>query len=96
MKKAPVRSTVPAAGVMATSPDTAPVQTPTVVGFLLCIQSMAIHVRAATHVARWVTRKALAAMPSACRPLPALKPNQPSHRKAVPMKTNVMLCGSRG
>ena len=96
MQTAPRTLTVPAAGVMATSPATAPVHTPTVVGFLLCTQSISIHVIAATQVAKCVTRKALAAIPSACRPLPALKPNQPSHRKAVPMNTKVTLCGLIG
>ena len=51
IQNAPSRSTVPAAGVIATSPATAPVHAPTVVGFLLHIQSIAIQVTAATAVA---------------------------------------------
>ena len=96
IKNAPSKSTVPAAGVIATNPATAPVQAPTVVGFLLQIQSIAIQVTAATAVAICVTMNALAARPSAASPLPALKPNQPSHRKEVPRNTNVMLCGVIG
>ena len=91
MQKAPKISVLPAAGVMATSPATAPVQAPTVVGFLFTIQSMSIQVVAAAAVAIWVTRKALAARPSAARPLPALKPNHPNQRNDIPMNTKVML-----
>lgn len=76
---------------MATNPATAPVQAPTVVGFLFTIQSMSIQVVAAAAVAIWVTRKALAARPSAARPLPALKPNHPNQRNDIPMNTKVML-----
>ena len=61
MQKAPKISVLPAAGVMATSPATAPVQAPTVVGFLFTIQSISIQVVAAAAVAIWITRKALAA-----------------------------------
>ncbi|CCY66268.1 uncharacterized protein BN467_00715 [Prevotella sp. CAG:1124] len=93
---APSRSVEPAAGVMATSPATAPVHAPTVVGFLLHSQSMAIHTTAAVAVAICVTRNALAAIPSAASPLPALKPNHPSQRNDMPMNTNVMLCGVMG
>ena len=75
---------------------TAPVQAPMVVGFLLQSQSMTIHVIAAIAVATWVTRKAFAASPSAASPLPALKPNHPSHRNEVPMKKKVTLCGVMG
>ena len=96
MAKAPSRSTVPAAGVMATSPATAPVQVPTVVGFLFTSQSMVSHVIAAAAVAICVTRKALASRASAARPLPALKPNHPSHKNEVPKNTNIMLCGVMG
>ena len=91
MQKAPKISVLPAAGVMATKPATAPVQAPTVVGFLLTIQSMSIQVVAAAAVAIWVTRKALAARPSAANPLPALKPNHPSQRNDIPINTKVML-----
>ena len=44
MAKAPSMSVEPAAGVIATSPATAPVQAPTVVGFLLHNQSITIQV----------------------------------------------------
>ena len=67
-----------------------------VVGFLLHIQSMTIQVIAAVAVAICVTIKALAASPSAHSPLPALNPNQPSHKNEVPMNTKVTLCGVMG
>ena len=91
MQKAPKISVLPAAGVMATKQATAPVQAPTVVGFLFTIQSMSIQVVAAAAVAIWVTRKALAARPSAAKPLPALNPNHPNQRNDIPMNTKVML-----
>ena len=81
---------------MATKPATAPVQAPTVVHFLLTTQSMAAQVTAAMHVAICVTKNALAARPSAAKPLPALNPNQPSQSNAVPKKTKGMLCGVMG
>ena len=96
MAKAPRMSVEPAAGVMATSPATAPVHAPTVVGFLLHVQSIIIQVTAAVAAATCVTRKALAASPSAPSPLPALNPNHPSQRNDMPMNTNVMLCGMMG
>src|SRR5574344_770952 len=93
---APSTPTEPAAGVMATKPATAPVHTPTVVGLRLTLQSMHIHVTAATHVARCVTRNAFESSPSAVSPLPALNPNHPSHKKAAPINTNVTLWGDMG
>ncbi len=33
---------------------------------------------------KWVAANALAAMPSAARALPALKPNQPTHNSPAP------------
>lgn len=91
MANAPTRSVEPAAGVIATNPATAPVHAPTVVGFLLHIQSIAIQVTAAAAAATCVTRKALAASPSAANPLPALNPNHPSHKNDVPINTIVTL-----
>ena len=79
--KAPVVSTKPEAGVIATKPATAPVHIPTTEGFPCILQSIIAHVKAAIAEAICVTRKALAAKPSAAKPLPALNPNQPNHNK---------------
>ena len=40
-----------------------------------------------------VATKALEALPSAAKALPALKPNQPTHNRAAPMVVYVKLCG---
>src|ERR1035437_6063801 len=90
---APVKSTKPAAGVMATNPATAPVEIPTSVDLRSMIQSMIAQVSAAVAAAMCVTRNALTDNPSAAKALPALKPYQPNHRKAAPITTNGMLWG---
>ena len=58
--------TNPAAGVIATSPATAPVTTPNIVGFPFHSQSISAQLRPAAAAAVFVTTKALAA--SAARP----------------------------
>src|SRR4030042_5350184 len=77
-------STKPEAGVMATSPATAPAPTPNTLAFFVCHQLNSIQVRAAAAAATCVTTKALIARPFAARALPALKPNQPNQRRATP------------
>ena len=42
----------------------------------------------------FVTKNALIAKPSAARPEPALKPNQPNQSKEAPRITNGTLCAS--
>ena len=83
--------TKPDAGVMATSPATAPEANPRVVGFFRMIFSQIIHERAAVPVAIWVAKKAYAAVPLAAAALPALKPNQPNHRIPAPSMVMVRL-----
>src|SRR5256885_1355000 len=73
--------TNPDAGVMATSPATAPEIAPSAVGLPLCSHSKMVHPRAAVAVAKWVLMKALVASGPALRALPALKPNQPTHSR---------------
>ena len=90
---APMALTDPEAGVIATSPATAPVITPRSVGFESRIQSIRPQAQAAAAVATWVTTKALAAEPSAATALPALKPNQPNQSKPVPSTAKGRLCG---
>src|SRR5262249_34470753 len=68
----------PAAGVMATSPATAPDAAPRTVGFPRVAHSANIHPRVAAAAAVFVVTKAPTASPLAPSALPALKPNQPT------------------
>src|SRR5215470_1833068 len=83
MITAPLGATYPQAGVITTRPATAPEQNP----------SMA-HVNEATAVASVVVMNAFAAIPSAARALPALKPYHPTQSKPVPTMQSTMLCGA--
>src|SRR5215470_13761042 len=92
MAKAPTGPTKPEAGVMATSPATAPEQMPTTVGLPFSAHSTSIQVKAATAVAICVTSIAMPACIPAVTAEPALKPNQPTHSREAPMKVSTMLC----
>src|SRR5438093_11613980 len=81
---AALASTYPEAGVMATSPATAPAAAPITLGRFWCIQLTVTHVRAAIAAAVLVTTKALTASPPDDRALPALKPNHPNHSSPAP------------
>src|SRR3972149_6133856 len=70
-------ATKPEAGVMATSPATAPEAAPRTVGLPFAIHSANIQERAAAAVAVLVTTKALVAKLPAPKALPAMKPNHP-------------------
>ena len=96
MTNAPVMPTKPEAGVMATSPATAPEAMPSTEGLPLTSHSVNIHDRAATAVASWVTTIAMPARPSAATAEPALKPNQPTQSNAAPVTVSVKLCGGIG
>src|SRR6188768_4276702 len=85
--------TKPAAGVMATSPTTAPIQNPSADGFLPRVASNKIQARPAAAEAVFVVAKAEAANGPAPKALPALKPNHPNHSKPVPSNTKGMLAG---
>ncbi len=85
--------TKPAPGVIATRPATAPVATPSIVGLPPWRHSTIIQETAAAEAAVFVVTKALAAAPSAAKALPALNPNQPTHRRAAPVTVNGKLCG---
>ena len=91
MITAGVGPTKPDAGVMATSPATAPEQMPITVGLPFMIHSTTIQVKPAVAVAVWVTSMAM----PACRPAvtadPALKPNQPTHSKEAPIMVSTTL-----
>ena len=69
---------------MQTKPATAPEQAPSTVGLLRVNHSTSGQASAPAAAAKWVAAKALAAMPSAAKALPALKPNQPTHSSAAP------------
>ena len=49
----------------------------------------------AVAAATCVVTKAFPASPSAARALPALKPNQPNHNRAVPIMVMGRLCGKK-
>src|ERR671920_1380319 len=91
-----IGDTKPDAGVMATSPATAPEAAPTVEGLPVCAHDTRAHVTAAMPVAICVATNALLALLAAAPAEPALKPNQPTHRRAAPKTTSDMLCGSIG
>src|SRR5512139_73532 len=93
MRMADIGPTNPDPGVMATSPATAPLAAPRVVGLPRWVHSTTSQERAAAAEAIWVTTKALAARPFAARALPALKPNHPNHSKAAPVMVMGKLWG---
>src|SRR5579863_2345458 len=93
---APGIPTLPAAGVIATSPATAPEAAPSMEGLPLMSHSAPIHESTAHAVARYVFMKASAAEPLASSADPALKPNQPNHRSDAPTMVSVRLCGGIG
>src|SRR2546423_15723627 len=84
--------TKPEAGVIATSPATAPEAAPSTVGLPRIDHSVNIQPSAAAAAAVLVARNALTARPLASSALPALKPNQPNHSSAAPMTVIGRLC----
>src|SRR5216110_3927783 len=94
MITAPLASTNPHAGVMTTSPPTAPEQKPSTLGLPRNNHSSPAQLKDATAVAKVVVINALAAMPSAPRALPALNPYQPTQSIPAPTMQSTMLCGA--
>ena len=92
----PFGSTKPEAGVIATSPATAPEMMPSTLGFPLIDHSTNIQVNAAVAVAIWVTAIAIPALPLAATAEPALNPNQPTHSSEAPTTLSTRLCGAIG
>ena len=80
-----MRPEKPAAGVTATRPATQPDSAPSSEGLPLSIHSRNIHDIAAAAVATNEFIMASAAVPVASRLDPALKPNQPTHRREAPI-----------
>src|SRR6185369_3623491 len=83
---AAIGCTNPAAGVIATSPATAPEIAPSALGLLFLIHSTPAQAAAAAAVAKCVLTNALVARAPDDNALPALKPNQPTQRRQAPMK----------
>src|SRR6266480_4793611 len=94
MMTAPVGSTYPHAGVITTSPPSAPEQNPSTLGLPRSAYSSIAHVNEATAVASVVLMNAFAAIPSGASALPALNPYQPTQSKPVPTMHSTMLWGA--
>src|SRR5436309_5199712 len=94
MMTAPLGPTYPQAGVITTSPATAPEQNPSTLGFPRSAYSSIAHVNEATAVASVVLMNAFAAIPSGASALPALNPYQPTQSKPVPTMQSTMLWGA--
>src|SRR4029077_5016777 len=88
--------TNPAAGVIATSPATAPEIAPSALAFPFLIHSAALQLTAAAAAPKCVATSALEANPPAESALPALNPNHPTHNKQAPIKLSTKLCGGIG
>src|SRR5277367_1810341 len=96
MARAGMGPTNPAAGVMATSPATAPDIAPRALGRPFLIHSAALQLIAAAAVAKCVATNALVARELAAKALPALNPNHPTHNRQAPTKLSTRLCGGMG
>jgi len=94
MTSAPPTPTNPDAGVMATSPATAPQAAPRTLTLPLWRWLASTQVMVAAAAAVLVTMKAFAARPLAATADPALKPNQPNHRRPAPRTVIGTSCGS--
>src|SRR5215831_12848314 len=94
MTKADNGLTKPAPGVIATSPATAPLAAPSMVGLPEWFHSANNHVSAAVAAAVLVVTNAFAARPLAFRALPALNPNHPTQSRAAPITAKGRLCGT--
>src|ERR1700729_262010 len=78
--------TNPAAGVIATSPATAPEIAPSAEGLPWRIHSATLQPMAAAAAPKWVATNAEVARVPELNAEPALKPNQPTHNRQAPMK----------
>src|SRR5580698_1370159 len=88
--------TNPEAGVIATSPATAPDAAPNTLGFPAPIHSATIHPKVAAAAPKCVATNALVASEDAPSALPALNPNHPTHNRHAPVTLNTRLCGRIG
>src|ERR1700735_1614404 len=85
--------TNPEAGVIATSPATAPEIAPSAEGLPLRIHSAALHPIAAAAAPKCVATNADVASVPAASADPALNPNQPTHSRQAPIKLRTTECG---
>src|SRR5208282_3887363 len=93
MAIADIGETKPEAGVIATSPATAPEIAPRALGFPLFHHSTAVQPTVAAAAPNCVATNALVAKLPAPSALPALNPNHPTQSKQAPMKLKTTLCG---
>src|SRR5580692_7608708 len=96
MASAGIGPTNPAAGVIATSPATAPDIAPSALARPFLSHSAALQPSAAAAAAKCVATNALVARLLAASALPALNPNQPTHSRHAPIKLSTRLCGGIG
>src|SRR5437763_17066165 len=94
MINAPRGSTKPEAGVIATSPATAPEIIPSTDGLFATIHSENIQPSDAAAVAICVAAIAMPAFTFDVTAEPALKPNQPTQSSNAPMTLPASLCGA--
>src|SRR5262249_53885872 len=94
--RAGIGATNPAAGVIATRPATAPEMAPRALARPFFKRSAILQLSAAAAAAKCVATNALDARPLEASALPALKPNQPTHKRQAPMKLRTRLCGGMG
>src|SRR5262252_2895386 len=90
---APTGATYPAAGVIATSPATAPDAAPKLVAFPYRTRSAIDHANSAVDAATVVLIDAVPANWLAPYAEPPLKPNHPNHKNAIPIIIIGKLCG---
>ena len=83
----------PEAGVTVARPAMVPVIIPTIPGFPLRYQSIAIQTKVAVAALMCVTKIAIPALPFAAKADPPLKPNHPTHNIAAPIVAITGLCG---
>src|SRR5208283_4234823 len=88
--------TKPDAGVMVARPATMPDAAPSTLGLPFCHHSQNAQLRAAAEAEKCVAAKALVANLPAFTALPALKPNQPTQSRPVPIRLSTTLCGGIG
>src|SRR5205823_848571 len=93
---APSGPELPAAGVTATRPTTMPEQKPRAEGLCPISRSTSNQTRPPAAVPTNVFIIASAAEPFASSADPALKPNQPTHSRPVPIPVIVNECGGIG
>src|SRR6185437_15757445 len=96
MTREDMGETKPAAGVIATSPATAPEIAPRAEGLPCRIHSATVQPITADAAPNCVATKAEVASVPADKADPALNPNQPTHNMQAPTKLSTTECGGIG